>query len=155
MRSLINSHSACLPAFARLAGGCLRNAEWLMINDLISNKTCKYPSRRNGVNPMKKLISAAAIGAAFAASSAFADVDPDLPEYHPVSGVSGSLSSIGSDTLNNLMTLWAEEFQDYYPRSEEHTSELQSRGHLVWRLLLEEKKKNLDNATRVESQELH
>lgn len=64
---------------------------------------------------MKKLISAAAIGAAFAASSAFADVDPDLPEYHPVSGVSGSLSSIGSDTLNNLMTLWAEEFQDYYP----------------------------------------
>src|SRR5690625_5994585 len=26
-------------------------------------------------------------------------------------------------------------------RSEEHTSELQSRGHLVWRLLLENKKK--------------
>src|SRR5207253_7298013 len=28
-------------------------------------------------------------------------------------------------------------------RSEEHTSELQSRGHLVCRLLLEKKKKNL------------
>src|SRR5690625_6275081 len=28
------------------------------------------------------------------------------------------------------------------PRSEEHTSELQSRGHLVCRLLLEKKKKN-------------
>src|SRR5439155_24923709 len=28
-----------------------------------------------------------------------------------------------------------------YPRSEEHTSELQSRGHLVCRLLLEKKKK--------------
>src|SRR5437870_7442841 len=27
-----------------------------------------------------------------------------------------------------------------YPRSEEHTSELQSRGHLVCRLLLEKKK---------------
>src|SRR5437660_4876784 len=28
-----------------------------------------------------------------------------------------------------------------FPRSEEHTSELQSRGHLVCRLLLEKKKK--------------
>jgi phosphate transport system substrate-binding protein len=43
------------------------------------------------------------------------DVDPDLPEYEPVSGVSGNLSSIGSDTLNNLMTLWAEKFAEYYP----------------------------------------
>src|SRR5437870_10930259 len=31
------------------------------------------------------------------------------------------------------------------PRSEEHTSELQSRGHLVCRLLLEKKKKNTQN----------
>src|SRR5439155_7238318 len=30
------------------------------------------------------------------------------------------------------------------PRSEEHTSELQSRGHLVCRLLLEKKKKQYD-----------
>src|SRR5437870_10681497 len=30
-------------------------------------------------------------------------------------------------------------------RSEEHTSELQSRGHLVCRLLLEKKKKNKQN----------
>src|SRR5690625_6224038 len=32
------------------------------------------------------------------------------------------------------------------PRSEEHTSELQSRGHLVCRLLLEKKKANSPNA---------
>src|SRR5437870_4221668 len=32
--------------------------------------------------------------------------------------------------------------QDRFWRSEEHTSELQSRGHLVCRLLLEKKKKN-------------
>src|SRR2546422_1363889 len=32
------------------------------------------------------------------------------------------------------------------PRSEEHTSELQSRLHLVCRLLLEKKKKKLENA---------
>src|SRR5690554_7374692 len=34
-------------------------------------------------------------------------------------------------------------------RSEEHTSELQSRPHLVCRLLLEKKKKNIKNALRI------
>ncbi|MFW6354242.1 MAG: PstS family phosphate ABC transporter substrate-binding protein [Verrucomicrobiota bacterium] len=43
------------------------------------------------------------------------DLDPALPSYEPVSGISGNLDSIGSDTLNNLMTLWAEGFQAYYP----------------------------------------
>src|SRR5690625_6734443 len=33
--------------------------------------------------------------------------------------------------------------QEYQPRSEEHTSELQSRGHLVCRLLLEKKNKHI------------
>jgi phosphate transport system substrate-binding protein len=42
-------------------------------------------------------------------------VDAKLPAYQPVSGVSGNLNSIGSDTLNNLMTLWAEGFQALYP----------------------------------------
>ncbi len=50
------------------------------------------------------------------AAPAMADrVDPNLPEYERVSGISGNLSSIGSDTLNNLMTLWAEEFERFYP----------------------------------------
>lgn len=42
-------------------------------------------------------------------------VDPAIPSYQPVSGISGSLNSIGSDTLNNLMTLWAEGFKKFYP----------------------------------------
>ncbi len=42
-------------------------------------------------------------------------VDPDLPEYRRASGVSGSLSSVGSDTLANLMTLWTEKFKSFYP----------------------------------------
>jgi phosphate transport system substrate-binding protein len=42
-------------------------------------------------------------------------VDPSLQGYKAVSGVSGSLKSIGSDTLNNLMTLWAEGFMAKYP----------------------------------------
>src|SRR5690625_6578944 len=42
-----------------------------------------------------------------------------------------------------LFFLKASTFENYSPiaRSEEHTSELQSRGHLVCRLLLEKKKK--------------
>ena len=42
-------------------------------------------------------------------------VDPKLPAYEKVSGISGSLNSVGSDTLNNLMTLWAEGFKKVYP----------------------------------------
>lgn len=42
-------------------------------------------------------------------------LDPRYPSYTPVSGVSGSIKSIGSDTLNNLMTLWAEDFKKIYP----------------------------------------
>jgi phosphate transport system substrate-binding protein len=42
-------------------------------------------------------------------------VDPNLPTYDRVGGVAGNLNSIGSDTLNNLMTLWAESFRAVYP----------------------------------------
>ncbi len=50
-----------------------------------------------------------------ASSSWAVELDPQLPDYHKVSGVSGSLKSVGSDTLNNLMTLWAEGFRSQYP----------------------------------------
>jgi phosphate transport system substrate-binding protein len=44
-------------------------------------------------------------------------LDPALQPYTAVSGVSGNISSIGSDTLNNLMTLWAESFNKFYPNA--------------------------------------
>lgn len=53
--------------------------------------------------------------ACIAATQAQTEVDPNLPDYEAVSGVSGNVTSIGSDTLNNLMTLWAEEFAKFYP----------------------------------------
>ena len=43
------------------------------------------------------------------------DVDAGIPAYEKTSGVSGNLSSVGSDTLANLMTLWAEAFKRFYP----------------------------------------
>ncbi len=45
-------------------------------------------------------------------------VDPELPPYRVVSGVSGAISSVGSDTLNNLMTHWAETFRKFYPNTQ-------------------------------------
>ena len=42
-------------------------------------------------------------------------LDPKLPDYAVTSGVSGNLNSVGSDTLNNLMTFWAEGFKARYP----------------------------------------
>lgn len=58
-----------------------------------------------------------ALGAALALTtpSLAQGLDPALPGYKPASGVAGSLKSIGSDTLNNLMTLWAEGFNAIYP----------------------------------------
>ena len=70
-------------------------------------------------NALIGVIAAAGLlgGAPLVPVTAAADVrvDPALQEYQRVSGVSGNLSSIGSDTLNNMMTLWAETFQAMYP----------------------------------------
>jgi phosphate transport system substrate-binding protein len=63
-------------------------------------------------------LSVVALATAVVVSSSFAaevKVDPAIKAYKPVSGVSGNLNSIGSDTLNNLMTLWAEGFRKYCP----------------------------------------
>src|SRR5688572_28784977 len=66
---------------------------------------------------MKKRSALLAIvaGAALATAAGAVEIDPKLRDYQPVSGVSGSIKSIGSDTLNNLMTLWAEGYKAQYP----------------------------------------
>jgi phosphate transport system substrate-binding protein len=42
-------------------------------------------------------------------------VDKGLADYKPATGVAGSIKSVGSDTMNNEMTLWAEGFRRFYP----------------------------------------
>lgn len=66
---------------------------------------------------LKKTILAtfATLCIATAAQAEKVKVDAKLPSYKATSGVSGNLSSIGSDTLNNLMTYWAEGFKKKYP----------------------------------------
>jgi phosphate transport system substrate-binding protein len=64
---------------------------------------------------LKRAAMAAVLLLAPAVSVAAVQVDPGLPSYTPTSGISGTVKSVGSDTLNNLMTLWAEEFNKAYP----------------------------------------
>ena len=52
-------------------------------------------------------------------------VDPSLPTYQTTIGISGTLSTVGSDTLANLMSLWAETFNNFYPNV---TIQLQAAG---------------------------
>jgi phosphate transport system substrate-binding protein len=66
----------------------------------------------------KSLIAAmgfASVALVSGTAGAVQTVDAGVPEYQKASGISGNLSSVGSDTLANLMTLWAEEFNREYP----------------------------------------
>lgn len=60
-------------------------------------------------------VSLAGLLLAAAPVAAEVQVDSGLPSYAPVQGVSGNIKSIGSDTMNNEMTLWAEGFLRMYP----------------------------------------
>ena len=68
--------------------------------------------------PQLRLLAATALASAALAGSAAAQavhVDKEIKAYQKTAGVTGNLNSIGSDTLNNLMTLWAEGFKAAYP----------------------------------------
>ncbi len=64
--------------------------------------------------PATKPVAATA-GTKEATKSGGITLDPDLPAYKSVAGVSGTIRSVGSDTMNNLMTKWGEGFKKYYP----------------------------------------
>jgi phosphate transport system substrate-binding protein len=66
---------------------------------------------------MRRLVLAlATLGlAATLASAQAVQVDPSVPAYQKASGVSGNINSVGSDTMNNMMALWAETFRKAYP----------------------------------------
>ena len=70
--------------------------------------TAKRPAR--AAQTLLSLLLAGALSGVFSSTGA-----QELPAYQRVSGVSGNLSSVGSDTLANLMTLWTEAFKNSYP----------------------------------------
>jgi phosphate transport system substrate-binding protein len=52
-------------------------------------------------------------------------IDPKLIDYKEGTGVSGSIKSVGSDTMNNLMAAWGEGFKKHYPAV---TIEIEGKG---------------------------
>lgn len=67
---------------------------------------------------MMKCMFAVLAGVAFLAprqDAKLEEVISEYPAYSKVDGVSGSMSSIGSDTMNNMMTFWSEGFRKLYP----------------------------------------
>ena len=63
--------------------------------------------------PVSVCLAAAIV---FAAATSAQDLDPGLQPYSKAAGeVSGSLKCVGSDTMNNLVALWAEGFKKFYP----------------------------------------
>ncbi len=49
------------------------------------------------------------------ATSSVANADDHLPLYYRTDDISGNLSTVGSDTLANLVTQWGALFKQYYP----------------------------------------
>jgi phosphate transport system substrate-binding protein len=64
---------------------------------------------------MRKFLIALSISALIVGTAFALEVDPAFKPYTAAPGVSGNLKSIGSDTLNNLMSFWAEGFRAKYP----------------------------------------
>lgn len=60
-----------------------------------------------------------------AAAAQQVQIDPSMPDYTPVDGVSGNVKSVGSDTILNLMTKWGQGFQRFYPNV---TVEVEGKG---------------------------
>jgi phosphate transport system substrate-binding protein len=55
------------------------------------------------------------LASSFPAAQQVIKVDAAVAPYQKANNISGNISSIGSDTMNNLMTLWAESFRKLYP----------------------------------------
>jgi ABC-type phosphate transport system substrate-binding protein len=82
-------------------------------NGLKTERTTRMNARTKAM--MGLAMAAWAVGIQGARAQSAIEVDPNLPVYERVEGVAGNLNSIGSDTLNNLMALWAEGFRAIYP----------------------------------------
>ena len=70
-------------------------------------------------------ISALAVLGANPTPAQAVKVDASIPAYRPVEGVTGNIKSVGSDTMLNLVTYWADDFKKLYPSV---TVEIEGKG---------------------------
>ncbi len=71
-----------------------------------------------GVAWVQRVLLCAAVLAGMPAAAFDVKVEEGVPEYQKADSVSGKITSVGSDTLNNMMTFWNEAFRAYYPNIE-------------------------------------
>lgn len=64
---------------------------------------------------MKNRVSASMVTLVAMAFGGMAYGAEEVPAYKTVPGISGNLVGVGSDTLNNMMDMWLQEFQKLYP----------------------------------------
>jgi phosphate transport system substrate-binding protein len=64
---------------------------------------------------MKLRLIATVLATNLLAVTAAIALDANLPAYQTVRDISGQIKSVGSDTLNNEMALWAKGFEAHYP----------------------------------------
>ena len=72
-------------------------------------------TKKDAMKFVAKILTIAAALSSLSMGANQVIVDSSIKPYAPTSGVSGNLNAVGSDTLNNLMTLWAEGFSKKYP----------------------------------------
>lgn len=72
-------------------------------------------TKKDAMKFVAKILTIAAALSSLSMGANQVTVDSSIRPYAPTSGVSGNLNAVGSDTLNNLMTLWAEGFSKKYP----------------------------------------
>ena len=72
-------------------------------------------TKKDAMKFVAKILTIAAALSSLSMGANQVTVDSSIKPYAPTSGVSGNLNAVGSDTLNNLMTLWAEGFNKKYP----------------------------------------
>jgi phosphate transport system substrate-binding protein len=74
---------------------------------------------------MKRRLITTALAANLVTVTAAIALDANLPPYQAVGGIAGQIKSVGLDTLNNEMTLWAKGFDGLYPSV---TIEIEGKG---------------------------
>lgn len=84
-------------------------------NDVCQKRRNKELNTRKGKNMKLSVFMLLAAFGLQTVAVGQVEIDPKLPDYEPGSPVAGSIKSVGSDTMNNMMTLWSEGFRKYYP----------------------------------------
>ncbi len=90
-------------------------SKWILNSAMIASALMVVSLASCGDKKKEIKSDSVAMQTSAAAVSTAVKVEEGIAKYQKTGGVSGNVNSIGSDTMNNLMTFWAEEFKKFYP----------------------------------------